>query len=211
MTRTAQEMRAQAAADGLEAARSVGRQMSLLPAEATPADPAELEPRGPGRPAGSRNRRTSKLRAMLAARGFRMPEDVVAEVAGLGARDRTMVELAMDRAEQVAAWLEERTGGVPLKRDQLLGIFTTIWKEQVAAAATLLPYGLEKLSPETAVVAPVAIVLPGVQAARPGDQARVIEAQASDMAPPPLPGEIVRNQWLTDAEPVASDGSGRTE
>ena len=42
---------------------------------------------------------------MLAARGMRMPEDVVAETAGLNARV-SGVELAMQRAEQVAVELE---------------------------------------------------------------------------------------------------------
>jgi hypothetical protein len=208
MVRSAIEQRAKAAADRLDAARDVGRQLSLLPAEASPADPAEIEPRGPGRPAGSRNRRTSKLRAMLAARGFRMPEDLVAETAGLGARGVTGVELAMQRAEQVAAWLTG-DGYSSMKRAELMGLFIAIWKEQNAAAASLLPYGLEKLTPDAAPATVVPIVLPA--ASRPGDQARVIEHRPSELAPPPMPDEIEQDQALAPSAPMRSDDGSRTE
>lgn len=208
MSRTATEERARRAAERLDAARAVGRQMDLLAVEASPADPAELPQRGPGRPAGSRNRRTSKLRQMLAARGFRMPEDLVAETAGLGARGVTGIELAMQRAEQVAAWLEG--DGPPLKRDQRQGLFVAIWKEQNAAAASLLPYGLEKLTPDAAPAVVVPIVMPG--AGRPGDDARLVEGRATRaFGPPPMPGEVERNQGLALAAPAQSDGRSRTE
>lgn len=208
MTATAQGERVREAARRLDAAQEVGRQLSLLPAEASPADPAELPaPAGPGRPKGSRNRRTSKLRQMLAARGYRMPEDVVAETAGLNA-SVSGIELAMQRVEQVAAWLEA-DGLKRLTLEARLGLFLAILREQGDAAAALLPYGLERLTPESGpVIAPTVIMLP--QGGQPGDQARVIEGQASDMAPPPLPSEVKGNQWLTDAPAAQSDGSGRT-
>lgn len=204
------EKLAREAAARVDDAREHGRQLSLLVAEASPADPAEIAPRGPGRPKGATGKRSSKLRQMLAARGFRMPEDIVAEVAGLGQRDVSTVELAMLRAEQVAAWLEDRTGGLPLKRDQLLGLFVSIWKEQNGAAAALLPYGLEKVTPDQVQTAPTFIVMPGQapRAAVPGDRAVVIDA---DLAPPPLPGEIERIQGLVgDATERPTSGS-RTE
>jgi hypothetical protein len=218
VTATTSAERAREAAERLEAAQAVGRQLSLLAAEASPADPADL-PAGPGRPKGSRNRRTSKLRQMLAARGLRMPEDVVAETAGLNARV-SGVELAMQRAEQVAAWLTrfpvgtDKNGdtygaGKTLSRSQMEGLFLAIYREQGDAAAALLPYGLERLTPESGpVIAPTVIMLP--QGGQPGDQARVIEGQSSDMAPPPLPSEVEGNQWLTNALAAQSDGSGRT-
>lgn len=211
MTETATDERIRLAAERLDAARVVGRQLDLIPAEASPADVAELEPRGRGRPAGSRNRRSSKLRQMLAARGFRMPEDVVAETAGLGARGLSGVELAMARAEQVVAWLEGRApGGAAMKRAEVLGVFVTCWKEQNAAAAALLPYGLEKLTPDQAPAAVTNIVMPG--AAVPGDRAKVIDGSlASDLAPPPMPGEVERNQGLAPGAARQSDGSSRTE
>lgn len=200
---------AREAAERLEAAREVGAQLVLLPSEASPADPSEIVPRGPGRPAGSRNKRTSKLRQMLAARGYRMPEDVVAETAGLTARGVTGVELAMQRAEQVAAWLEADTG-IPIKRDQRLGLFVAIFKEQNGAASALLPYGLEKLTPDSAPMQSTVIMMPGS-----GDRAasaRTIEGSAaSDLAPPPMPARMQVNQRLADGEADASDGVIRTE
>ncbi len=223
MTKTAGGERVQEAEKRLAAAQATGQQLRLFAAPASPADPADL-PAPRGRPKGSRNRRTSKLRQMLAARGYRMPEDVVGELAGLGA-DVSQVELAMQRAEQVAAWLEGLPIGrtkegvaygadLPLTRSEMLGLFHTILREQGDAAAALLPYGLERLTPDSGpVVAPTVIMLPG--GAQPGDQACVIEGRASDraseMAPPPMPGEVQENQWLTDARPAQSDGSGRTE
>lgn len=219
MTATTSAERAREAAERLELAQAVGQQLSLLAVEASPADPADL-PAGPGRPKGSRNRRTSKLRQMLAAKGMRMPEDVVAETAGLNARV-SGVELAMQRAEQVAAWLTrfpvgtDKNGdtygqGMTLTRGQMEGLFLSIYREQGDAAAALLPYGLERLTPEAGpVVAPTVIMLP--TAGQPGDQARVIEGRASDMAPPPMPGQVEQNQWLTDAPRAQSDGSSRTE
>lgn len=219
MTATAQGERLREAARRLDAAQEVGRQLSLLPVEASPADPAEL-PAGPGRPKGSRNRRTSKLRQMLAAKGMRMPEDVVAETAGLNARV-SGVELAMQRAEQVAAWLTrfpvgtDKNGdtygaGKTLSRSQMEGLFLAIYREQGDAAAALLPYGLERLTPESGpVIAPTVIMLP--QGGQPGDQARVIEGRSSDMAPPPRPHEIERNQQLVGARLAQSDKGSRTE
>lgn len=221
MTATSSAERAREAAERLEAAQEVGRQLSLLAVEASPADPADLPaPSGPGRRKGSRNRRTSKLRQMLAAKGMRMPEDVVAETAGLGARVSGEM-LAMQRAEQVAAWLTrfpvgtDKHGkpygaGEALTQSRMESLFLAIYREQGDAAAALLPYGLERLTPEAGpVVAPAVIMLPG--GGQPGDQARVIEGRASDMAPPPLPSELQGNQWLTDARPAQSDGGSWTE
>lgn len=202
------EVAAAAAAERLDRARAQGAQLSLLAAPATPADPGELVPRGPGRPHGSRNKRTSKLRQMLAARGFRMPEDVLAEVAGLSSRE-TAIELAMARAEQVLLWaygpLATPSGA------QRMDVFRAVYRELGDAAAALLPYGLEKMTPDQAAsAAPTFIVMPGqaAQAAVPGDRAKVIDGT---MAPPPMPHEIERNQAVSDAEPAVSDAVSRTE
>lgn len=200
------EAKAREAAERLDRAAGAGRQLSLIATEPSPADVGELERRGPGRPVGARNKRTSKLRAMLAARGFRMPEDMLAEIAGLNSRE-TGVELALRRAEQVLGWAfgtAEPSGG------QRLAAFLAVWKEQTSAASAMLPYGLEKMTPDAAPTAAVTLVMPG--SARPGDDARVIEGAASpDLAPPPLPGKSERNQAVSDADPAESDGASRTK
>lgn len=219
----AKAVRQAAAAHGrLAAAREVGEQLSLLAAPASPEDPAEIvpvapaAPAGPGRRPGSKGKRTSKLRQMLAARGYRMPEDVVAELAGLGGR-QTAIELAMARVEQVLAWADAG-GGTPAQR---IGLFLAILKEQADAAAALLPYGLERLAPEQAQPAqPVVLVMPGAPAA--GQGGAVIEGRAEPpaggqagrighrIAPPPMPGEIGRNQGLAGEARPASDCASRT-
>lgn len=220
MTATTSADRPRAAAERLEAAEAVGQQLSPLAVEASPADPAELPaPAGPGRPTGSRNRRTSQLRQMLAAKGMRMPEDVVAETAGLNARV-SGAELVITRAEQVATWLRRfpvgtKEGaavgvGEQLTRGQMEGLFLAIYREQGDAAAALLPYGLERLTPDAAaVVAPTMIVLP--QGGQAGDQARVIDGSSSVIAPPPRPSEMQRIQQVSNATRVASDDRSRTE
>lgn len=223
----------------LAEARETGEQLSLLAVPASPEDPADIVPVapaatgpvGPGRRPGAKGKRSSKLRAMLAARGYRMPEDVVAELAGLAGR-QTSIELAMARAEQVAAWL---TGfpvgvtkeGVPVgrglavTRGQMAELFRAMLKEQSDAAAALLPYGLERLAPEQGQPAqPVVLVMPG--SASGGQGGPVIEGRAEPaaagrpgrighrIAPPPMPGEVERNQGLAAELRPASDDASRT-
>ncbi|PJN92864.1 hypothetical protein CNY89_25810, partial [Amaricoccus sp. HAR-UPW-R2A-40] len=99
------------------------------------------------------------------------------------------VELAMQRAEQVAAWLMRfpvgtKDGvaygkGEPLSRSQMEGLFLSIYREQGDAAAALLPYGLERLTPEAGpVIAPTVIMLP--RAGRRGGGAAALWAGAAD-------------------------------
>lgn len=175
----------------LERAAATGRQLSLLPTPASPADPGEIERAGPGRPQGAKGKKSSKLRQMLAARGYRMPEDMLAELAGLNSR-LTAVELAMHRAEQVLEWAFE--GQTPLP-GQRLATFLAIHKDQQLAASALLPFGLERMTPDQAAAAPpTVLVLPGRAAdARPF---QVIDGQAEalDMAPPPMPAEGERDE-----------------
>jgi hypothetical protein len=201
------EVKAREAAGRLDRAAGLGRQLSLIPAEASPADPGELERRGPGRPQGARNKRTSKLRQMLAARGFRMPEDVLSEIAGLSARVSS-VELAMQRAEQVLAWAHDGAEE-PATPGQRLAVFLACHKEATQAAAALLPYGLERMTPDQVAPAVTVLQLPGQ--ARPGDRARVIEGSASDCAPPPLPLKFVENQAVEFGQDPGSDGASRTD
>lgn len=219
------------AAERVERAAKGGEQLGLFAAPASPADPASIPAlpsapggngaAGAGRPKGSPNKRDSKLRQMLAARGFRMPEDVLAEMAGLSDRQgRPLIVQAMAMAEQVLAWAHEGCvdkNGMPTRPEpgERRATLLAILGEMRRAGDALLPYGLAKMSPDTAVnVQATTIVMPG--AARPGDGARVVEGRAaqvgpSDFAPPPLPGETVENQSLDDSAEAQSDGESRTE
>ncbi|MFT6772322.1 MAG: hypothetical protein ACJA1L_000026 [Paracoccaceae bacterium] len=207
------------AAERLDGAAETGRQLDLLAAPASPADPADLEraaaqggtgAAGRGRPKGSPNKRGSKLRQMLAARGYRMPEDVLAELAGLNDRGgRTIVEQAMARAEQVLAWSHGPT--VTAKAGERLALFMSILREMRQAGDALLPYGLGKMTPDQVTnIQATTINMPGSRPA--GDGARVINgAAASGFAPPPLPQRSKQNQGLGDAPGDASDGGSRTK
>ena len=199
-------------------AAATGRQLDLLAAPASPSHPATLEravaaaagpagAAGRGRPVGSANKRASHLRRMLAARGFRMPEDALAELAGLSDRSgRTGIELAMARVEQIEEW----SGGLaaPGERRSLL---LAVMREQRQAADALLPYGLAKMTPDTTVnIAAAQILMPG--SAAPGDGARVIDGHAaSAFAPPPMPGEIQQYQHVASGDLDGPDAESRTE
>lgn len=209
------EQAAAEAAERVDRAEVQGRQLGLF----APAEPAaaagvpEAAARGPGRPKGSRNRSSSRLRDWLATRGYRQPEEALAELAGLAGRGDA-VAVAMARAEQILAWAGDGAGDSASRptAEQRLAVFFQVWREMGRAMDALLPYGLEKASPDAAAAPVTFITLPGgVAPAQPGDGARVIDgrawaAQASDYAPPPLPGEVERNQSVDDANGEGSDG-----
>ncbi|SFI60434.1 hypothetical protein [Albimonas pacifica] len=217
--KTAQAQRLAAeAADRIGSARQAGEQLSLLaaPEPAAPVAQDEGERRGPGRPLGSRNRaKRAELRKLFAARGWAMPEDQLARLAGLDLGGGDLFTQAMARAEQLLAWAQdgareeddgEGNKAVPAPTmGQRLSLALSLLGEMRKAQEALLPYGLAKVTPDTAGAAPPNfIVLPGqpVQS-QPGDGARVVEGQArpvgpSDFAPPPMPGDFQRNQGLAD-------------
>jgi hypothetical protein len=139
-----------------------------------------------------------------------MPEDVLAETAGLSdGRGRSLVELAMARAEQVLAWSHGPRATV--KPAERLTVLLAILREQRQAADALLPYGLAKMSPDVVNnIQATTINMPGSHTG--GDGARVIEGRmAGGFAPPPMPGETVENQMLGADDLAQSDNESRTE
>lgn len=207
---------AREAAQSIDAARAAGQQLDLLPDEPQVDEAAE-----PGRPARGKGRATSMMRDYLAARGWRLPEQVLGEMAGLSSREDVFL-YAMQRAEQVLAWAE--AGGEGVKGSprapttaQRLDVFRTIYATAVRAAEALLPYGLAKVTPEDAPQAAVQVlVMPGAQgqagqAVQGLDRARDVTPKPGRLAPPPLPWETVENQGLADGAPRQSDSASRTE
>lgn len=204
---------AREAAQSIDAARAAGEQLDLLPDEPLPdvAGPGGRAPRGKGKV-------TSTMRDYLAARGWRLPEVVMSEMAGLTSRDDVFL-YAMQRAEQVLAWAED--GGVGAKGSprapttaQRLAAFQVIYATAVRAAEALLPYGLGKVTPDEAPQAAVQVfVAPGsaAQVRQGPDQARDVTPQPGRIAPPPLPGEMQQNQRVAEPAPRGSDASDRTE
>lgn len=192
---------ARAAAERLDRARAVGEQLELLPAE-----PIEG---GEGKAGRGKGKAVSQLRAMLAAKGFRLPEDQLARIAGLDSGEDAVMA-AMAKAERVIAWAYGK-GATP-KPEQRVGIFLQMYAAQVRAAEALLPYGLAKVTPDAAPVVPVQVVVnqapQGAQAVPP---MRDVTPPAPLLAPPPMPWEMQRNQAVAEAVDPASDAARRTE
>jgi hypothetical protein len=225
--RTQFEDLARRMAERIEAEHQAGEQLTLLPDEGQPAEGGGA---GEGRGKG---KALSQMRAFLAHRGFRAPEDVLVQMAGMASSEDAFI-VAMTRAEQVLAWmgqdavqriytpgeghkllLDPRTGEpLPWEAtpEQRLDVFRQVYTVQLRALEALLPYGLAKASPDVSVQQTVQVVVPGGQQAAPRDVTpRRAGADRSDMAPPPLPGEIKRNQHVSADDAELSDGKDRTE
>lgn len=180
-------------AERLDRAREMGEQLSFL---ATPdgGDLVPEEPRGPGRPKGSKNRVDTKLREMLAARGWKMPEDQLAAMAGLTDRTDPLL-LAIERTEFLLSWAWDSKAGGPSASERL-DTFHRVYTAMQRSTEAIAPYGLAKASPDVNVTQAVQINMPAPmpEATQTGHQ----PAQAvSDFAPPPMPHEMQQNQEVS--------------
>ncbi len=211
------------AAERIDQARALGEQLTFLPdTDGEGGQMVPAEPRAPGRPKGSKNKTDAKLREMLAAKGFRMPEDVLAEIAGLSSREDVLVT-AMARAERVLAWATDGAAQVGKKNAKTdwkasgtvrLSTFVEIYKSQIKALEALLPYGLGKVTPDTTTnIQSTTIVMPGSGApVVPGDSAKVVNGSSNaEFAPPPMPENMQQKQGVKNSDTIQSDGGSRTE
>lgn len=197
---TIADAQARAAADRIEAARAAGEQLALLLPDEGPKGEVKR-----GRGAG---KATSQMRDWLAAKGFRMPEDVLAEMAGLSVGEDAFMT-AMHRAEQVLAWAQGNGGAAtPAQR---LDTFKFCLTAALRSAEALVPYGLGKVTPDAAPAAAVQVFVAGATASHRPAQARDVTPQGRKIAPPPMPGEIQQYQQVSDADLVALDADIRTE
>lgn len=196
---------AAAAAKRIDAARDLG-QLSLFPGDAGAEDGE-----GEGGTGRGKGKALSKLRDLLAARGLRMPEDVLANVAALDDPEGPVMA-ALKKAEAVAMAIYGH-GQAPAK--VRLDLFNQFYAQSVRALDALLPYGLAKVTPDMQVAQAVQVVVmpggQGQQVAQGADLARDVTPKAPRMAPPPLPGQIQQNQALGRDGFAASDVSDRTE
>lgn len=211
------------AAERIEEARAAGQQLTFLPDEPTPAE-SERAKRGKGKA-------TSQLRDWCAARGYRMPEDVLVEMAGMASADDAFVA-ALARTEQVLAWATagarqvgyvlDRDTGVAVEREldtsatmaQRLAAFQFVFTAQLRAVEALLPYGLGKVTPDAAPAVVVPVIMPAAPSQpvqHPADRARDVTPQPRRMAPPPMPHEIQQNQQVAEPARNAADADRRTE
>jgi hypothetical protein len=212
------EVDARAMAERIERAAELGQQLTFLPDE-VPGEGDQGEGGAVGRPAGARNKASSQMRDWLAARGFRLPEEVLVQMAGLDAQEDAVL-VAMARTERILAWafdvdmdaMPKGTAKVatPGRR---LEVFMQVFTIQLRAAEAMMPYGAAKASPDISVTQRTTIVMPGAAGpADPAASARDVTPRSDGrMRPPPLPGEMQRNQGVADAAQAMSDARGRTE
>lgn len=211
------ELMAREAAQSIDNSRELQRQLSLLPDETAGAELVEdgKAKRGPGKA-------LNQMREFLAAKGYRLPEDVLAEMAGLASREDAIMT-AMVQAERILAWAGDGArnlvykagvGHVELegpwkpspaqKRETFMQVYTLMLR----AADALMPYGAPKVTPETVTHQQVnqIIVQGGASAAvNPADRARDVTPGGRRIAPPPMPGQSQGNQAVSRDDTEGSD------
>jgi hypothetical protein len=208
-------------ADRIEAAQAAGEQLSLLPDETPDRGRAggvgegSPSPRGPGKA-------LNQMREFLASRGLRMPEDVLAEMAGLASSSDAFVT-AMMRTEQLLAWAGQ--GAVqtfydakrgrkvavvdPVTQEPLphefapedrLEAFGKLFAVQLRAAEAMMPYGMPKITPDVKVDQVVQVVVPAGSGRNARDVTPVQRPQLNAMMPADMAWDIQQKQQVTEGE-----------
>lgn len=202
------------AADRINKQHAQGEQLALLPDEVDP----EPEARGKGRPPGSKNKVSTQMREYLAARGCRLPEDVLIEVAGLNNK-HDLVTLAMAQTERVLAWAFDgahigKKGAPAPTASMRLDTFKQQYTMILRAAEALLPYMAPKATPDVNVNQNTTVIVPAQpsQPADPAAQARDVTPQTSlRMMPADVRAKMEQKQDVSDAQNPSSDAETRTE
>ena len=198
--------------------RQAGEQLALLPDEV--ADEGD-EARGVGRPKGAKNKGTSQMRDYLAARGLRMPEDVLTEIAGLTTQD-DVISLAMRQTERVLSWAFDGAHigekAAPKATSAMrLDVFRQQYTMILRATEALMPYMAPKATPDQVVNQNVQVVVSSgpTGAADPAATARDVTPKAprrtGRMMPADAAHERQQNQQVSGSTGDGSDGTGRTE
>lgn len=226
------ERLAREAAARIEADQAAGRQLGLLPEPELPdmggAAAGGGGGKGVGRPKGAQNKGSSQLREWMAARGLRMPEDVIAEMAGLQARGLDAFGFALAQTERLLAhvgdtaenriWTPDR-GHVVLEGpwrpspSEFVDTFKFFYGMARQAAADLMPYGTPKATPDVNVSQAVNVFVPAAPS-RPadrGDLARDVTPSARRMAPADVRANVQGNQGLGAEAGAGSDKGNRTD
>ncbi len=214
------EALAREAAERIERDLERGVQLGLLPEIEEP-DLPDAGGKRAGRPAGARNKGSSQLRDWLAARGMRMPEEVIAEMAGLHSGGKDAFAFALAQAERLLAHVGESAENRIFKQGVGHVVLDAPWRPSPAefletfkffyatarqAASDLMPYGTPKASPDVSVTQNTTVIVPAQPAPRPGpDAARDVTPDAARierrMMPADVAYEIERNQELSAAGP----------
>lgn len=191
---------AAAAAGRIDAAREAG-QLSLF----------EGDQGGEAVGKRGKGKALSSLRELLAARGYRMPEQVLANMAALDDPDGPAMA-ALKKSETVALAIYGHAQAPAAVR---LRLFETFYAESRRALDALLPYGLAKITPDVTLQAVQIVQMPAPSAQQTAqhraDQARDITPPSRGFGPPPMPEQIEQNQALGKSPFGPSDASDRTE
>lgn len=198
---------ARKAAARLNKARAAGEQLSLLP------EPGEIDQGEAGSVGRSKGKATNQMRDWLAAHGYRMPEDQLAQMAGLGSAQDPVLA-AMERAELVLAWAYDgqkgKDGvGITPTGGQRLNAFQQIYTAQLRAADALLPYGAPKATPDQVVQQNVQVVVPAAPS-MPRDVTPQMRRITGRMVPADVIVENERKQGLGDDGSVSEPDAIRT-
>jgi hypothetical protein len=216
--KTEWETLARQAAERIEAQARMGEQLSFLDDQGDDQDndQGDDQDKKAGRPKGAKNKNTSQMRDFLAAKGFRMPEDVIAEVAALNSRDDA-ITLAMARTERILAWAYDRAHigrkaapkATPAMR---LDVFKGQYSMILRAAEALAPYVAAKATPDVQVNDNRTFVLPAAPEARrdPAQLARDVTPPSLRMMPADVAYEIEQNQTLSDTQSDGAETDART-
>lgn len=211
------------AADRINRQVAMGKQLDLIPDVAAP----QAAERKVGRPKGSENKGTGQMRKWLAARGLKMPEDQLVEMAGM-ASGHDAFTLAMVRAEQLLAWAGDGAVNMifvvgeghkvldgPWEPDAAAKIdaFKFFYGMALKANEAILPYSAPKATPDVNVQQSVFVNVPSAPStAQPGDTARVISGRTSGrMVPADVAYKDQQKQDVTETDADSSDAESRTE
>lgn len=210
--RNSYEKLAQKAAERMERVRASGQQLQLLPDEK--GVPVADAAKGVGRPKGAVNKGSSELRKWLARQGYRMPEDQLAQMAGLSSSDPAIIQ-AMERTEAVMAWAfdaakDKEGNALEARPEQKIALMMGLLAIMERAAAALLPYGTPKASPDVQVQQAVQIVMP--QAAGSAPEARDISPRMrSENVPADVRWKRQQKQDVSESGADNSDAEIRTD
>lgn len=206
---------ARAAAERIEGSRALAEQLTLLPDETPDSGRPAAGDQGPRRARGQ-GKALNQMRQWLAQRGLRLPEDVLADMAGLASSDDAILT-AMRNAERILAWAQDGAARVPGAPDgptlgKRIEVFMQVFSVQLRAAEALLPYGMAKATPDVTNNTQVTqIVVQGApQPSAPAVQARDITPVARRIAPPPMPHQIEQNQSLAHSRSDDAASERRT-
>jgi len=163
-----------------------------------------------GRPKGAKNKGSNQMRDWLAAKGYRMPEDVLAEMAGLASTDGAILT-AMRHADQVLTWaFAGAAGGDAPGPAERVSMFMQLYAAQLRAADALLPYGAPKATPDVVTQTAIQIVTPAPRP-EPRDVTPQPSRMRSRMVPQDVAWENEQKQEVSNPENAKSDDESRTE